>query len=303
MINKIIKAAVIGDPISHSLSPKLHNYWLQKYKINGSYEAIQIKKEDLESAIESMIKQDYAGFNVTIPHKEKVFQIIHQLLQKSQGKISNSAQVAKAINTVFVNRSEKNNLEGYNSDDYGFAENLKNTLPNIILKNKNAFLIGAGGASRAIIFSLITDFQVKNIFITNRSKDKFDQIYQDFAATPLLHPTNPNSAKLIFLEKNDFENQFSNCDILINATSLGMLNQPPLEINLEKLPKSAIVYDIVYKPLITDLLKNAQARGNQTITGIAMLAFQAALGFEKWFNHKPKIDNDLLEFLTKESQK
>ena len=303
MINKIIKAAVIGDPISHSLSPKLHNYWLQKYKINGSYEAIHVKKEDLESAIESMVKKDYAGFNVTIPHKEKVFQIIHELLQKSQGKISNSVKVSKAVNTVFINKSEKNNLEGYNSDDYGFAENLKNTLPNIILKDKNAFLIGAGGASRAIIFSLIIDFQVKNIFITNRSKDKFDQIYQDFATTPLLHTTNPNSAKLIFLEKNDFENQFSNCDILINATSLGMLNQAPLEINLEKLPKSAIVYDIVYKPLITDLLKNAKARGNKIVTGIGMLAFQAAIGFEKWFSHKPKIDNELLEFLTKESQK
>lgn len=97
MTNKIIKAAVIGDPISHSLSPKLHNYWLQKYKINGSYEAIHVKKEDLESAIESMVKKDYAGFNVTIPHKEKVFQIIHELLQKSQGKISNSVKVSKAV--------------------------------------------------------------------------------------------------------------------------------------------------------------------------------------------------------------
>lgn len=293
MINKIIKAAVIGDPISHSLSPKLHNYWLQKYKINGNYKAIRVKAEELEKAVKSMIDEGYAGFNVTIPHKEKIF----QLIKSKDGELTRSAFSAKAVNTVII--KENGSLLGTNSDCDGFLNNLNHTHPNSNFAEKNAFLIGAGGAARAIIHSLIEDVKVKNIFITNRNKNKFDAILAELNQKKnyfKLFNTN-----LEFLDHATFEQNLCKCDLLINSTSLGMTQQPPLKLNLKTLQKSAIVYDIVYKPLITNLLKNAQDQGNKIVTGIGMLAFQGSIGFEKWFEQKPEINNQLLEFLTKES--
>ena len=289
-MKNIIKAAVIGDPISHSLSPKLHNFWLKKYNINGSYEAIHVKAEELESAVKSMASKGYAGFNVTIPHKEKIFQLI-----KSQGgELTRAAFSAKAVNTVII--KENGALFGTNSDCDGFLNNLKHAHPNSNFAEKNAFLIGAGGAARAIIHSLIEDVKVKNIFITNRSKNKFDAIFSEIQQQQNHHNTN-----LEFLDHATFEQNLHNCDLLINSTSLGMTQQPPLQLNLKTLQKSAVVYDIVYKPLITNLLKAAEDQGNKIVTGIGMLAFQGAIGFENWFHQKPEINNKLLEFLTKES--
>lgn len=298
MTKNFFKAAVIGDPISHSLSPKLHNYWLKKYNINGSYEAIHVKPQELETAIKSIVEDGYKGFNVTIPHKEKVFQLI-----KSQDSslisqpLSPSALQTGAVNTVIIKQNGA--LYGHNSDCEGFFNNLKHSLKksssNDDFADKNAFVIGAGGAARAIIHSLIVDAKVKNIFITNRSKDKFITICQDLQAFLKKFDTN-----LQFLDSQNFAQNLSNCDLLVNSSSLGMLNQPPLKIDLKNLKKSAIVYDIVYKPLLTDLLKNAQNQGNKIVTGIGMLAFQGAVGFEFWFAQKPEIDENLLKLLIEE---
>lgn len=277
-----LKAAVIGDPISHSLSPKLHTFWLEKYKINGSYEAIQIKKDDLDEKISAMISADFKGFNVTIPHKENIFQLCH--------KKSANAIYTKAVNTVVIENGE---LFGDNSDVFGFLENIKYHYPKFKLENKNAFVIGAGGAARAIIFGLI-ESKVKNIFITNRNEAKTLNLIADF-----LEVARKNSCNLVFLKKEDFEKYLTNCDLLVNSTSLGMTGQEALELNLRNLNENAIVYDIVYKPLMTDLLKTAKKNGNKIITGIGMLAFQAQLGFEYWFGKKPEVDDELLEFLLK----
>ncbi len=291
----ILKAAVIGDPISHSLSPKLHNFWLEKYKISGSYEALQVKAEDLESNVKWLIQEGYSGFNVTIPHKEKIFQLIN----KQGGELTRSAFAAKAVNTVVI--KENGALYGHNSDCEGFLNNLKSAHPNIDFKGKSAFIIGAGGAARAIIHGLFEDAKVQNIFVTNRTKDKFDLIYSE------LYEQRKDYRKLFntnlkFLDKNSFQENLSNCDLLINSTSLGMINQHSLQLDLKNLQKSAIVYDIVYKPLMTELLKNAEKQGNKIVTGIGMLAFQAAIGFESWFHHKAEINNKLLEFLIKQSK-
>lgn len=299
MTNKIIKAAVIGDPISHSLSPKLHNYWLQKYKINGSYEAILVKTDSLENAVKSMINAGYAGFNVTLPHKEKIFRIIQsQSSNLITAPLSNASRIAKTVNTVIIKKNGA--LFGTSSDCDGFLNNLKYTHPNSNFAGKNAFLIGAGGAARAIIYSLIEDVKVKNIFITNRSKDKFEAINSE------LHQRKDYfklfDTKLEFLDHQTFEKNISHCDLLINSTSLGMVNQPTLKLDLTNLQKSAIVYDIIYKPLLTELLKNAEKRGNKIVTGLGMLAFQGAVGFQEWFGHKPEIDDELLEFLKQQSQ-
>lgn len=278
-----IKAALIGNPVGHSLSPKMHGFWLKQNNIDGSYEAILVKAEDLEDAVKSMIAEGYAGFNITIPHKEKIFQLCNLR--------TNKANLTKAVNTVIINNGK---LEGDNSDCEGFMENLKFFQPDLSLKNKNAFLIGSGGGARAIVFSLITS-GVKKIFITNRNQQKAQNLINDFQ-----NFATENQVELYFLNQEEFAQNLNQCDLLINSTSLGMVGQPPLTINLKNLQKSAIVYDIVYKPLMTDLLKQAQSNGNKIVTGIGMLAFQGAIGFEYWFKKKPKVTNELLEFLIKE---
>ena len=153
-MQNIIKAGVIGDPISHSLSPAIHNFFLKKYNINGSYEAILIKKENLQESVFKLVNQGFAGFNVTIPHKEEIFKICDFK--------SKTASLTKAVNTVIVTSDKK--LFGHNSDCEGFLNNLKENFLDFSLENKNCFVIGAGGAARAIIYSLIKS-QVKNIFI------------------------------------------------------------------------------------------------------------------------------------------
>ncbi len=166
---KSIKAAVIGDPIAHSLSPKIHQYWLKKYQIDGTYLPIKITKENLINSVESLIKDGYAGFNVTIPHKEEIFKICHHT--------SNSAKITKAVNTVIIleDKLQGPKIFGHNSDVDGFLKNLEQSCPDFNLKDKTAFVIGAGGAARAVIYGLIKS-GVKNIFITNRDQERAKNI-------------------------------------------------------------------------------------------------------------------------------
>ena len=273
----MIKAAVIGDPISHSLSPKLHNFWLKKYAINGNYEAILVKNNDLAKAVEFMINNGFSGFNATIPHKETIFKICNNLSRK--------ATLTKAVNTVIIDSN--NQLFGDNSDCDGFINNAKYLHKTISFNDKNVFLIGAGGAARAIIYALIEN-GVKNIFIRNRDSRKAQILIQDFVNLASEKKTN-----LHYLEEEEFNKNLDKCDLLVNSTSLGMSLQPPLEINLQNLKSSAIVYDIVYKPKMTNLLTLAQNRGNKIITGFGMLIFQAAVGFEYWFKKKPEINAEI----------
>ena len=157
----MIKAAVIGDPIAHSLSPKIHNFFLEKYKIAGSYEAILVSKNDLENEVSNLVNQGFAGFNITIPHKESIFKLCHYK--------SKSASLSGAVNTVVI--TEDGKLFGHNSDIDGFLNNLKNHAPEFNLKDKTAFVIGAGGAVRAIVYGLLKS-GVKKIYITNRNAQK-----------------------------------------------------------------------------------------------------------------------------------
>lgn len=277
----MIKAAVIGNPIAHSLSPIIHNYFLQEFKINGIYEAIKITKEDLKLEVSNLINQGYAGFNVTIPHKEEIYKLCHYK--------SKAAQITKAVNTVVICEDKK--LFGHNSDVDGFLNNLKKSQINFSLKDKNAFVIGAGGAARAIIYSLIKE-NVKEIFLTNRNQERAQNLIADFSQFNI---------KINFCEMPDFEKRLINCDLLINSTSLGMQGCAELKIDLSLIKESAIIYDIVYKPLMTNLLLAAQKNQNSFVTGIGMLVQQALIGFELWFKEKPqdttKITKILLEKL------
>ncbi|NBV06165.1 MAG: shikimate dehydrogenase [Proteobacteria bacterium] len=276
---KKLLACVIGDPIAHSLSPKIHSFLLEKYNIFGTYIAIQVGKEDLKKCVQHLIDSDFAGFNVTLPHKEEIFKICDFK--------SKTANLTGAVNTVIITADKK--LFGHNSDAEGFLNNLKNSAPEFDLKNKNSFVIGAGGAARALIYALIKS-GVKKVVITNRNENRALELIKNFADF-----AKKNNCHLEFLSQKDFEKNLSNCDLLVNSTSLGMQGQQALEIDLNNLQKSAVVYDIVYKPLMTDLLNRSQNRGNKIITGIGMLIEQALVGFEAWFKQKPEIDSALIK--------
>lgn len=272
----MIKAGVIGDPISHSLSPEIHNYLLKKYAINGRYEAILVKNGEFEDGVRKIINEGFSGFNVTIPHKETAFH--------SCKFLSKTAKETKAVNTVVI--TEGGELFGHNSDVEGFLRNLTDHCPNFDLIGKKVGIIGAGGAARAIIYGLISS-GVKEIIISNRSEERAKNLISDFP-----------EANLKFLNKVDFAKEVPSFDLLVNSTSLGMLKQDPLDIDLTNLKQETIVYDIVYNPLMTELLQHARNNGNQIVTGIGMLINQALIGFELWFKTKPEIDDELVKLLS-----
>lgn len=275
------RAAVLGDPISHSLSPVIHNFFLQKYKIQGSYEAIRVKKDEFHSVVTKLVSDGFAGFNVTLPHKEEMFKICDFK--------SKSAGLTKAVNTVVVTSDKR--LFGHNSDVDGFLNNLKETNPPFDLNGKICHVIGAGGAARAVIYGLLKS-GVKKIIITNRNENRALELVDDFSKM---------DCRIMFLHQKPFEESLTESDLLVNCTSLGMLGQESLTLDIAGLKKSALVCDIVYKPLITDLLKRAQIHGNSVVTGIGMLVHQALIGFECWFNEKPENDNNLVKILIEKS--
>ncbi|MDX2083502.1 MAG: shikimate dehydrogenase [Rickettsiales bacterium] len=276
--NITLRAAVIGDPIAHSLSPKIHQFLLNKYNISGVYLPIQVSKNELASCVKHLVESGFAGFNVTLPHKEEIFKLCDF--------VSNTAKLINAVNTVIITSDQK--IFGHNSDAEGFLNNLKNSQADFNLKDKNIFLIGAGGAAQALVYALIKS-QVKKIFITNRSLARAENLIKNFSAFAA-----EKNCQLEFLDQKSFEKNLHYCDLLVNSTALGMVGKEKLIIDLENLKNSALVYDIVYRPLKTDLLKNAQNRGNKIVTGIGMLLEQALIGFEAWFKQKPEIDENLV---------
>jgi shikimate dehydrogenase len=272
------KAAVLGFPIHHSLSPKLHGYWLKKYGIEGSYEAIEVRPGTLGVTFSRLIQEGYVGWNITIPHKEEALHLMHT--------IDETAKQIGAVNTVVVDKEGK--LKGYNTDAFGFIQNLKHQHTGA-LANKIVMVLGAGGAARAVISGLLmqkeNDQSVKAILVTNRSSEKAEQLVAYFGK------------KLTFIPWNEKEKVLNQVDILVNTTSLGMQGSPELEINLTTLPITSLVTDIVYKPLSTTLLKRATERGNPIADGIGMLLWQAVPGFEHWFGHKPEVTDELKKYM------
>lgn len=264
-----MKAGVIGYPISHSKSPIIHGYWLDKYNINGTYHSIEIKPEDLKSKIKNLINDNYNGFNVTVPHKENIVALCDEL--------DDTAKKIGAVNTVVIKDGK---LYGKNTDAFGFIENLKQN-SKIVLNGSKIMVLGAGGAARAVLYGLL-DADASEILLTNRTMEK--------AVT--LQSLSPSKIKIIdWVEK---EKYLSDINLLVNTTSLGMKNQPALEINLQSLNKNALVTDIVYVPLMTDLLTCAQINGNEIVTGIGMLLHQARPAFAAWTGVMPAVDNDLM---------
>lgn len=271
-MSKPIKAAVIGHPISHSKSPLIHNYWIKKYGLSGSYEAIDIAPENLKNGAQKLIDDGFSGFNVTIPHKENIMKLCDT--------VDRTAEICGAVNTVLI---EDGRLHGYNTDGFGFIANIQNKYPDFKFDEGPAFVIGAGGAARAIVSALI-GHQAPEIIIANRTKEKAEIIAKEIGlGTDLVD--------VVDWDQRDDVLQWAN--LVVNTTSLGMKGQPGLELNLDKLSKSALVTDIVYSPLETDLLKTSSTRGNSTVTGIGMLLHQARPAFQKWFGVTPDVDDEL----------
>lgn len=265
----MIKAGVIGHPVAHSKSPVIHGHWFNAYRIEGEYQAIDIAPDQLKSGIQKLIDEGYAGFNVTVPHKINVMKLCDTL--------DDDAQAIGAVNTVVVRDGK---LHGYNTDAFGFIENLKNALADFDI-NQTAVLLGAGGAARAIVHALLKE-GAPRILICNRSYDKAEELAR------------MDTARIDILE---WENRSSmeECGLLINSTSLGMKGQPPLNINLVTLPSEAVVYDIVYAPLMTDFLRQGQLHGHPIVTGIGMLLHQARPAFKAWTGVMPKVDRTLMD--------
>ncbi len=263
-----IKCGVIGHPIAHSKSPLIHNHWIKKHNLSGEYRAIDIGPENLKRGVDRLIDEGYAGFNVTVPHKQAIFDLC--------AEVDETAEHIGAVNTVLVRAGK---LFGTNTDGYGFIENLKQNARSLDFAGK-IFVLGAGGAARAAVYGLI-EAGAQNIVITNRTVEKSWELCS----------INPNIVKYVEWDMRNAELEGS--ALLVNTTSLGMRGKPSLEIDLTALPVNALVSDIVYAPLMTDFLIQAQGRGNKIVTGIGMLLHQARPAFEKWFGVLPAIDSEL----------
>ena len=271
-MSDIIKAGVIGHPIKHSKSPIIHNYWIEKEGLNGSYEAIDIAPENLKDGIQKLVDEGYAGFNVTIPHKETVLDLCD--------KVEGNAAVCGAVNTVVI---EDGKLIGHNTDSFGFLANIKEAKPDFDFEEGAAVVIGSGGAARAVVSGLI-GHRIPEVILVNRTRERAEAIAEEIGL-------NTDLVEVVDWDERHEALQWAN--LLVNTSSLGMEGQPELDLNLEELSADAVVNDIVYTPLETPLLKAAAARGNPTVTGIGMLLHQARPAFHEWFGVMPEVDEEL----------
>jgi shikimate dehydrogenase len=268
MTTSFKKAGVMGWPIEHSMSPRLHTFWLKKYRIEGDYVALAVPPEKLREELKALADKGFSGVNLTVPHKEAALACVDE--------IEPDAKRIGAINTIVVREGGK--LLGRNTDVYGFMQNL--LAAGFRREAKAATLLGAGGAARAGAAGLLA-MGFTDIRIMNRTRGKAQMIAKDFAPD-----------KIRAFDWGDAE-ALEDSELLVNATSLGMKSQPRLDLALDMLPQHAWVTDMVYVPLHTDLLKRARARGNRTVDGLGMLLHQARPAFEAFFGKDPEVTGEL----------
>lgn len=267
-------AGVMGCPVSHSLSPRLHGFWLQHYGIDGAYVPLAVAPVNLASAVLSLPKLGFRGVNVTVPHKEGVITFLDT--------VSEVAQRIGAVNTIVV--GEDRQLLGTNTDAVGFMENLKQNAPNWRSNFGPAVVLGAGGAARAVVAALL-DAGVPEIRLLNRTREKAENLAKSFGRS------------IVVLDWDHRSICLSEAALLVNTTTLGMVNQPSLDIELDTLPDYAVVNDLVYAPLVTPLLDHAGLHGLTTVDGLGMLLHQAVPGFEAWFGVRPQVNDELRQFV------
>ncbi|WP_417718761.1 shikimate dehydrogenase [Salipiger sp.] len=266
-MDKIPLAGVIGSPIAHSRSPRLHAHWLRKYGLSGHYVPMDIAPDNLEAALRMLPQLGFVGVNVTIPYKEKVMEIADL--------VSDRATLIGASNTLIFRKDGR--IHADNTDGYGFIENLRQAVPNWNPAAGPAAVLGAGGAARAVLASLL-EVGVPEVRISNRTRMRAEQLRNDFGH------------RVQVFEWVKAGNMLEDAMTVVNSTSLGMVGKPELRVPLDGLRPGALVTDLVYAPLQTRLLRVAAEQGCICVDGLGMLLHQAVPGFERWFGHRPEVD-------------
>ena len=258
------KYLVIGNPIQHSLSPKLHNHWIKENNINATYDKKQLNNNDIEEIIREVKKEKINGINVTIPFKKSVIPFLD--------KLTPLAKEAQSVNTIF---KKDNKIVGDNTDISGFEQGLKHI--NYSVKNKKIFVLGAGGVAPSIIIAL-KRLGAAKITLSNRTKEKAEDLKK-------IYPD---------LEIIDW-GQTPGFNMIINATSLGLKNDDEIKLNYADIGPNKLFYDVIYNPNKTKFLSKAKQFGNQIENGKMMFIYQAQLAFKIWHNILPKVDDKLLD--------
>ena len=270
MNNTFIMAGVMGWPIAHSRSPAIHNHWIHKYKLSGAYGLFPVEPCNLKEAIHGLKALGLAGCNITIPHKVNAM--------KWMDWVEPLALRMGAINTVVVQPNGA--LHGFNNDGFGFLESLRDAQPDWRADTGPVVVLGAGGAARAIVVSLI-NAGATEIRILNRTRSKAGALAQEFGSA------------VTDFDWSERHEALMGTALLINTTNQGMQGQPALDIELSQLPRAALVSDAIYVPLETPLLLAARLRGNTTVNGLGMLLHQARPAFKAWFDVMPEVTTEL----------
>jgi len=262
---------IIGDPIAHSLSPVLHNYWFNKYNITADYSLLNINEKDIEIVVKKIRNKELSGVNVTLPYKQKIIPFVDQLV--------NDAKSTNSVNTIFLD--DTNTLVGENTDVFGLQAAYLKEISDA--KNKKALVIGAGGVSPSVIFALQKS-KIKNIAIINRTYEKSIFLKKKFNF-------------LTILEWGSLQQEISKFDIIINATSLGLKNGNDFEFNFENVKDNLIYIDTIYNPMETKNLKFLKENKIKTFNGLDMFIYQGQKSFYLWNKINPEIDDQLIDLL------
>lgn len=265
---RIPLAGVIGQPVAHSKSPQLFRHWLQTFGLPGYYIPMEVASNDLDRAIRTLPALGFVGVNITIPHKESVLEIADL--------VTDRATVIGAANTLIFRRDGK--IHADNTDGYGFCENLRSGAPNWVPGAGPAAVLGAGGAARAVLSALL-DAGVPEILLANRTRIRAEKLASDFGH------------RVTVFDWVQAGNMLDEAHLVVNTTSLGMIGKPELRVPLDGLRPGMVVTDLVYAPLRTRLLTEAEAAGCTTVDGLGMLLHQAVPGFERWFGQRPTVDS------------
>lgn len=263
-------AGVMGWPVSHSRSPTLHNFWIKQYGLTGAYVLLPVEPGHLPAALKGLSALGFAGCNVTIPHKVAAMQLVD--------RVDPMARRMGAINTIVVEKDGR--LSGFNNDGFGYIQSLLDAQPDWRADAGPITVLGAGGAARAVVLSL-ADRGAKEIRLLNRSLQKAQDLAREFGAPVRAIPWEERHEAL------------ADVALLVNTTNQGMAGQSPLDLSLDRLPKHALVSDVIYIPMETPLLAAARQRGNPTVNGLGMLLNQARPAFKAWFGVMPEITPEL----------
>lgn len=267
MTKRIPLAGVIGSPVSHSKSPRLHGHWLSRMGIAGHYIPMDVVQDDLKDVLQMLPKMGFVGVNVTVPHKETVLGLADH--------VTDRAALIGAANTLIFR--EDGTIHADNTDGYGFIENLRQGAPDWDPAAGPAAVIGAGGAARAVVASL-AEVGVTEIRLSNRTRARAEALRSEFGP------------KVEVYDWVQAGNMIEGASLVVNTSTLGMVGKPEFRVPLDGLSPDALVTDIVYTPLRTKLLTTAEELGCTTVDGLGMLLHQAVPGFERWFGARPEVD-------------